>query len=155
MAAAGTGLTINHPKIAHRTATQIGRINVEFYPKSSDALSPTGCSGRQIGAARRDATMNTLPSPVTPVPTPAMRPRALMLFAMANYRATQSCLGGPGRVPGACSTRWWRSMRRMGRPKNTSSRSWLESSGGSADCGWQRRPYIGRSSVMTRPAIRP
>ena len=64
-------------------------------------------------------------------------------------------LGGPERVPEPCSTRWWRSTRRMDRPKNTSSRSWLGSSGGSAGCGWQRRPCIGRSSVTTRPAIRP
>jgi mono/diheme cytochrome c family protein len=33
--------------------------------------------------------------------------------------------------------------------------NWLESSGGSAGCGWQRRQSIARRSVTTRLAIRP
>ena len=98
--------------------------------------------------------MNTLPSPADAgAQLPATRPRASMPFAMACCRATRSCRGRTGASTRRCSTRWWQSTRRMARPKSTSSRSWLGSSGGSAGCGWQRRPCIGRSSVTTRPAI--
>ena len=48
--------------------------------------------------------------------------------------------------------RWWRSTRREGRPKSTSSRNWQGSSGASAGCDWPRPPFIGRGCARTPPA---
>ena len=99
--------------------------------------------------------MNTLPSPVTLVPNSSYettRFNALRHGVLSRH----TVLPWEDRSEyQTCSALWWQSMRRMDRPKNTSSRNWLGSSGGSAGCGWQRRPCIGRSSVTTRPAIRP
>ena len=83
---------------------------------------------------------------VSVVPLPA---RNSVIGSGYHYR------GRTGASTKACSAHWPQSTPQKGRPRNTSSRNWQGSSGGSVGCGWRRRRCIGKSSVTTRPAIRP
>ena len=97
--------------------------------------------------------MNTLPSPATMVPNPS--------YETTRFNALRhGVLSRHTVLPWEDRSEYQALLDALvaehapdGRPKNTSSRNLLGSSGGNGECAWRRQLCIGRDCATMPPAI--